>query len=72
MSVVYYERMTRENNYQIGSNYCEEVGFGSFPNDLFYVTMYLLLDFSNYKVTFTNAENIREMCCNILVSQEMT
>ena len=71
-SVVYYERMAQEYNYQIGSNYCEEVGFGSFPNDLFYVIMYLLSDFSNYKVIFTNAENIHEICCNILVSQEIS
>ena len=42
-----------------------------FPNALFYVTMYLLFDFSNYKVIFTNAENIHEICCNILVSQEI-
>ena len=55
-SVVYNERMAQEYNYQIGSNYCEEVGFGSFPKDLFNVTMYLLSYFSNYKVIFTKAE----------------
>ena len=70
-SVVNCESMAREYNYQIGSKYCENVGFGSFANDLFYVTMYLLSDFSNYKVIFTNAENIHEICCNILVSQEI-
>jgi len=70
-SVVYNERMAQEYNYQIGSNYCEEVGFGSFPKDLFNVTMYSLSVFSNYKVIFTNAENIHEICCNNLVSQEI-